>query len=278
MTRGRGRAVLSGIDDRLRERLANLESRAGRRPRRRRRSPVALDELPGVTRTDGVLVIERRYSELSNRRAADRMMKSLAKASGAVLSRDDIDEPVRSLLADPAGALFIDTETTGLSGSVVFLLGAMRLDGDDLKLTQVLARDYREERALLEEWLSMLDSARALVSFNGRAFDVPLLRDRLGFHGMSASDEPPHVDLLHHARRRWGGTLPDCRLQTLERELCGRRRTGDIPGVEIPSVYHHFVRTGRADDMLAVLHHNALDILTLAEIALALAAPEDDPA
>ncbi len=45
---------------------------------------------------------------------------------------------------------------------------------------------------------------------------------------------------------------------------------GDIPGEEIPAAYHHFVRTGDARDMLTVLHHNALDLLTLADIALAL--------
>lgn len=269
---------MSDTEKRLRERLADLDSPVRRRPRRPNRQPAALDDLPGVSRTDGVLIIERRYSELSNRRAADRMVGSMLRTSTAVLARDDIEEPVRSVLADPGGALFMDTETTGLSGSMVFLLGAMRLEGDDLTLTQVLARDYREERALLDEWLSMLGSARSLVSFNGKAFDVPMLRDRLGFHGMGGRDEPVHVDLLHHARRRWGKTLPDCRLQTLERELCGRKRTGDIPGEEIPSVYHHFVRTGSPNDMLAVLHHNALDILTLAEIVLAIAGPEDDPA
>jgi hypothetical protein len=107
---------------------------------------------------------------------------------------------------------------------------------------------------------------------------MPVLRDRLGLHGVASPDEPPHLDLLHHARRRWRGVLPDCRLQTLEWKICGRRRSGDIPGEEIPAAYHHFVRTGDASDMLTVFHHNALDLITLADVALALAGPEDDPA
>ena len=117
-----------------------------------------------------------------------------------------------------------------------------------------------------------------LVSFNGKAFDVPVLRDRLGYHGIPSPSEPPHLDLLHAARRRWRDVLPDCRLQTLEWRVCGRRRAGDIPGEEIPDVYHRFVRTGDSSDVVTVFHHNALDLVTLADIALALAAPEDEPA
>jgi uncharacterized protein YprB with RNaseH-like and TPR domain len=72
--------------------------------------------------------------------------------------------------------------------------------------------------------------------------------------------------------------LPDCRLQTIEWKICGSRRSGDIPGEEIPGVYHRFVRTGEARDILTVFHHNALDLITLADIALALAESEGNPA
>ncbi len=154
----------------------------------------------------------------------------------------------------------------------------MRVTSDDIRLVQVFARDYAEEFELAQSWRVMLEEATRLVSFNGKSFDVPVLRDRLGYHSIKEPSLPPHVDLLHHARRRWGDRLPDCRLQTLERELCGRRRAGDIPGDEIPGVYHHFVKTGETEDILTVFHHNALDIMTLADVALALAAPEDDPA
>jgi uncharacterized protein YprB with RNaseH-like and TPR domain len=77
-----------------------------------------------------------------------------------------------------------------------------------------------------------------------------------------------HCDLLHHARRRWGKQLPDCRLQTLERHVCRRRRDEDIPGHEIPAAYHDFVRTGDAWLIRSVLHHNALDLITLLQLAM----------
>ena len=221
-------------------------------------------------RDDGVLVVERPVDRLVGRENAD-LFKRFAEArrSGAA----DLNPEIATLLDDPAGALFVDTETTGLAGSMVFLLGIMQVLPEGLLLRQIFARDYREEAALLSEWTERLREARLLVSFNGKSFDLPVLRDRLGYHRVAVPDEPAHVDLLHHARRRWLGVLPDCRLQTLEWHLCGRRRAGDIPGEEIPAVYHHFVRTGATGDILTVFHHNALDLVTLADLTLRLAEP-----
>jgi uncharacterized protein YprB with RNaseH-like and TPR domain len=234
--------------------------------------------MPGVVRTDGVFVVERGLSDLTRGEDDDTPVSNLRRAKRGIDERDDVDELVRTLIREPEGALFLDTETTGLGGNMVFMLGAMRVDGDDLRLTQIFARDYREERQLLSGWAKLVSSASMLVSFNGKSFDLPVLRDRLGLHGMSIPEEPDHLDLLHHARRRWKGVLPDCRLQTLEWRVCGRRRSGDIPGEEIPGVYHRFVRTGDSSDILTVFHHNALDLVTLADIAVALATPEDGPA
>lgn len=265
--------------DDFRERLAGIgpgrerKERAKGEPR-----PVRIDELPGTVRTDGVLVVDRSLRDLISDDALTSLLKELEHARRAVRARDDIDDQVRALLGNPQGVLFVDTETTGLAGNMVFLLGVMRIAKDDVRLTQVFARDYSEEQALLENWMEMLARADMLVSFNGKAFDLPVLRDRLALHGLDAPPEPGHLDLLHHSRRRWREVLPDCRLQTLEWRICGRRRSGDIPGEEIPAVYHHFVRTGEIGDILTVFHHNALDLITLADIALALAASEEEPA
>ncbi len=265
----------------FKDRLSRI-GRPGGGPTRTRRKvrpkPARLEELAGVVRTDGVLVVDRSVGDLATPDSLAETLSAIERTGRTVGARGDIEEEVRTLLGHPEGALFIDTETTGLAGNLVFLLGAMRIENGDVRLTQVFARDYREERALLEAWVEMLSRAEMLVSFNGKSFDMPILRDRLGYHGLESPDEPPHLDLLHPARRRWREVLPDCRLQTLEWRLCGRKRAGDIPGEEIPGVYHHFVRTGEMADILTVFHHNALDLITLADIALALSAPEDDPA
>jgi uncharacterized protein YprB with RNaseH-like and TPR domain len=264
------------VKDAFRERLEQMSR--GERTRtagRRRATPAGLDDLTGVVRDDGVLVIERSLAELTSTDDLRSLLSRLGRASGHAAAREDLDDELRALLKVPDRALFFDTETTGLGGNMVFMLGVMRIKGEDVRLTQVLARDYREERELLAEWTRMLEDSGLLVSFNGKSFDMPVLRDRLGLHKVEQPDEPPHLDLLHHARRRWRGEFPDCRLQTLEWKVCGRRRSGDIPGEEIPAAYHRFVRTGDASDMLTVFHHNALDLITLADVALALAATDE---
>jgi uncharacterized protein YprB with RNaseH-like and TPR domain len=98
---------------------------------------------------------------------------------------------------------------------------------------------------------------------------IPSSRDSI--RAGPVQPELMHIDILHHARRRWRGKLPDCKLQTLERYICGRRRHGDIPGAEIPAAYQRFVETGDPREMELILFHNALDLVTLLELSLRLA-------
>jgi uncharacterized protein YprB with RNaseH-like and TPR domain len=265
------------MKDEFKERLSNIGPKT-RWPKRKRApaKPGTLLDLEGVTRDEGVLILERSYAELLSKDDQVALLRDYETAGRCVSARDDVDAELRGLLDDPQGAAFVDTETTGLAGNMVFMLGVMSVSREGIRLRQVFARHYGEEPALLEVWRDELSRARTLVSFNGKSFDLPVLRDRLALHGLCSPDEPTHVDLLHHARRRWKEVLPNCTLQVLEWKICGRRRAGDIPGHEIPEVYHHFVRTGDRDDILTVFHHNALDLITMAELAVALAAPADE--
>lgn len=185
----------------------------------------------------------------------------------------------------PGGVLFLDLETCGFAGSMVFLVGLLWNSNGCWKLDQLLARDYAEERAVLETLWEVTAQHEVLATFNGKCFDWPMVEDRstrhlLATHGRGAAEPSNadkfnphalrprliHCDLLHHARRRWKAYLPNCRLQTLERYICGRRRTGDIEGHAIPAAYHEFVRTGNDREVRAILHHNALDLVTLLEV------------
>jgi uncharacterized protein YprB with RNaseH-like and TPR domain len=174
----------------------------------------------------------------------------------------------------PEGPLFMDLETCGLAGTPIFLVGLMSYRDGGLVFEQLLARDYSEEAAIVAGFAERLAGAGVLVTFNGKSFDMTQLRDRAAFHGLDLGREPPHLDLLHECRRRWRGSLPNCRLQTLERTLCGRHRSGDIPGAEIPAAYHRFVDDGDACRLQAVLHHNLLDLLTMSQLVCCLLAGE----
>ncbi len=171
----------------------------------------------------------------------------------------------------------MDLETTGFWGCPIFLVGLLLVEEGRLRSVQFLARDYPEERAILAEAAARLTGSRLLVTFNGKSYDVPCLKERSSMHRVrSRAHRLPHVDVLHASRRRWKEELPDCRLQTLEREITGLHRTGDIPSSEIPAVYHEFVATRDAEALRPVLHHARVDVLTTARLFAELAA--DPPA
>ncbi len=171
-------------------------------------------------------------------------------------------------------ALFLDLETCGLASSTVFLAGTMHWNGSHFVLRQYFARHYGEEAALLAALGEATRGFEFLVTFNGKSYDAPFLAGRALVNRVALRLPPRHLDLLHAARRRWRGELPDCRLQTLERHVCRRRRSGDVPGEEVPGLYHDFVRHGDAYRLVPVFHHNLLDVITMAEIMRALCIPE----
>jgi uncharacterized protein YprB with RNaseH-like and TPR domain len=176
--------------------------------------------------------------------------------------------------AFPERVVLLDVETCGLAGSALFLIGLLRLVDQRLEVELLLARDYAEEPAVLASLWDRVPADGVVVTFNGKSFDWPMIVDRSRRHLLFRGRRPPapqHVDLLHAARRRWRSQLPDCKLQTLERHVCGRSRTDDIPGGQIPAVYREFVRTGCQREMDAVLLHNAIDLVTLLDLAMRLA-------
>jgi len=176
----------------------------------------------------------------------------------------------RLAVAGLARALFLDLETGGLTSSPVFLAGTMHWNGSDFVLRQYFARHYGDEAPLLRAVSEAARGFEFLVTFNGKTYDAPFMRGRAIVHGVALALPPQHVDLLHPARRRWRGLLPDCRLQTLEQHVCHRRRSGDVPSEEVPGLYHDFVRNGDPWRLVPVFHHNLLDVITMGEILHAL--------
>lgn len=171
--------------------------------------------------------------------------------------------------------LFIDTETTGLAGgtgTLAFLIGLLRAQGDGLCLRQYLLTAFDGERAMFEDLGRWLRGNETLVSFNGKSFDAPLLAAR---HRLCGMGDPLHGllhwDLMHPTRRAFGSRWPDCRLATAERHLLGFLRENDLASAEVPQVWFEFVRFGQAARIPAVLRHNYWDLLSLALLLPALA-------
>jgi uncharacterized protein YprB with RNaseH-like and TPR domain len=175
----------------------------------------------------------------------------------------------------PNRTIALDLETCGLSGSALFLIGLLRQIEGVPVVQLLLARNYAEEAAVLASLWQIVKEHEVLLTFNGKSFDWPMVIERSIRHRLPApvpSENWVHIDILHHARRRYRGRLPNCRLQTLEHHICRRTREADIPGHAIPGVYADYVRTGFERDMDTVLYHNALDLVTLFDLAHRLAA------
>ncbi|MBD3404313.1 hypothetical protein GF420_15595 [candidate division GN15 bacterium] len=189
-----------------------------------------------------------------------------AVISRSAFSSHDCDgcAPVPSLLC-------FDTETTGLggSGAVAFLIGFGSLTDNGFEVRQYVLPDYSDETAMLEDVLAECTDDRTLVSYNGAAFDVPVVRDRMIINRVSRHFEPAgHIDLLHPTRRLFRRRLRDCTLTNIERELFAFYRDDDIPGYLIPSVYFEWLGEESLEAMEQVLEHNRLDILTLYFLSL----------
>ena len=166
---------------------------------------------------------------------------------------------------------FIDTETTGLAGGTgtyAFLIGVGRFEGDHFRLAQFFMRDPAEESAQLAALTKFLEPCSALVTFNGKSFDGPLLTTRYITQGeVFPLVEAPHLDLLHLARRLWRDRLPSRTLGDLEQQILGAERTEeDTPGWLIPTLYFNYLRDGDARPLKGVFYHNALDVLAMAAL------------
>lgn len=180
--------------------------------------------------------------------------------------------------------LFLDLEATGLSlgtGTYGFLIGLGYFRDSQFHIHQVLLRNFDEEPAFLFHARRLMEPFRYFVTFNGKAFDLPLLETRFAMWSqVDGLAGKVSWDLLYAARRLWSDRLEDCRLGTIERERLRVVRQGpDIPGEQIPGVYLRYVHEGDARDLDRVLYHNAMDVLTMTSLAIQidLALKEKNP-
>jgi uncharacterized protein YprB with RNaseH-like and TPR domain len=246
----------------------------------------ASSALAGAREIDGplgrTLVVERHYAPADWHGSLQLRDARVTPDDVALIARD-----AAAADAPRARILYLDLETTGLSGgagTVAFLVGcALSREDGSFTIRQFVLPSFAAEKALIaavSEWARA--EAAVLVTYNGRTFDVPVMETRWAFHRLrSPWDDLPHLDMLHVARRLWSkkhGRDPvrspwdepaedgGCRLVTLERALFEVERVGDVPGFEIPARYFDFIRRGDWAVLEPVLHHNRLDLLSLAGV------------
>lgn len=167
--------------------------------------------------------------------------------------------------------IFLDTETSGLSGGTgtfPFLVGVYRQFSTGNEFKQFLLRDPSEEIAMLTSLSEYMTSAKAIVTYNGKSFDIPLLNNRYLMHGLSSPFvDLAHIDLLPLARKIWKKKLASRTLSNVETQILSVERSLDeVPGYLVPQVYFDYLKTGDARPLIGVLYHNEMDVLSLSTL------------
>ena len=175
---------------------------------------------------------------------------------------------------------FYDFETTGLSGgagTIIFLAGFGRIEGEQLHIEQILLVDYPGEPAFIRALLPYLSADKLFVSYNGKGFDRHMLLNRLRIHGYHNADMPRQLDLLYPTRKIWGKSLERCNLGRIEEFVLNINRDDDIEGALIPECYQEFLRTQDDGCMRRVVAHHVQDIASLAELLFHIEETAMDP-
>jgi uncharacterized protein len=263
-TKKRRVASLDGRDGEPRHQLLDIPEGAER-----------LAELLGATARKNKygehLGLRRWFSEPAGAGAADAALGSAPEGR--------LDERALRLLApdapevvlDPQQWLFLDTETTGIAGGTgtyAFLAGIAWWDAGGLEVEQFFMREHSEEHSLLVALAERMAERRVLVTFNGKAFDWPLLETRFRMtRAIKAPVPRAHLDFLHPSRNLWRIRLGSVRLAELERHVLGWNRGTDVMSELIPSIYYDFLRGGPPEPLVPVFLHNQMDLRGLAGLS-----------
>jgi uncharacterized protein len=179
------------------------------------------------------------------------------------LPRSDLLNLKASAFANMNDMVAIDIETLGLFSRPIILFGAAYLENGHIKTKQLLARDVEEEAPAIADFCGLIEG-KPIISYNGRAFDVPYINQRRCYYDIGGDLDNLHFDMLPFARRAFKKELPDARLGTVERHLFGIKRSDDVPGAMVPEFYEEYLRTGNPGPLVPIVEHNRQDVISLA--------------
>ncbi|MFO7792200.1 MAG: ribonuclease H-like domain-containing protein [Candidatus Saliniplasma sp.] len=171
-------------------------------------------------------------------------------------------------LTEKENLLFFDIETMGLRYCPVFLIGIGTYSDGNLKVKQLLARNLKEEKAVIREFLDISERYDCFVSFNGRSFDSRFISERMKNHDLVGNLDKPHFDVLHFSKGMWrnDNDIPNHRLGTLEKHVLNKERENDVSSAMVPQFYKIYLKKRNPGPLIPILEHNKEDIVSLAQL------------
>lgn len=186
------------------------------------------------------------------------------------------------VLKNPPDEIFLDTETTGLAGGTgtfAFMVGVGRFTETGFQTSQLFMRDPGDEKAMLAYLEKYIAGHALLVSFNGKSFDIPILKTRYELNLIpNPFTQFGHIDVLHLARKIWRMRLENRSLKDLENHILEfQRAEEEIPGWLVPQLYVDYLHSQDATPLKGVFYHNEMDVVSLAVLYKHLAKFMSDP-
>ncbi len=260
---------MESLSDKLKS-LGMVPAKKIQTPESKPRFPTLESLIPGVEMSNGLgsFYLSRKEYPLGYQHGLVTFTDSISTGEISAVTRNiNLDN------INPNGLFFLDTETTGLSGgtgTLAFLVGLGYQTASGFRVDQYLIRDPGEEPSMLLELANFSEKSTIISTFNGKAFDLPLLNTRYTINKIPKPfSHLNHLDLLHLARRIWKNRLVSRSLQDLEREILNiPRDENEVPGWMIPEIYFDYQRTGDPSMLANVLYHNRMDILSLAALMI----------
>jgi len=169
-------------------------------------------------------------------------------------------------LLKPEEFIYFDIETLGLSYKPVIVIGLAEYQNFQLNTYQYVVTNVNEESSVLHCFKEHLEGKRAMVTYNGKNFDVPYVKERFIHHGIEPFQETPNFDLLFFTRKAWRNAMPNCKLGTVEKYQLDIDRKEDIPGALVPDFYYTYYTKGNPGPLRTIVEHNRQDIISMVYI------------
>ena len=164
----------------------------------------------------------------------------------------------------------LDIEATGLDPSrcKVCLTALLVRTDTGIRVTQFLAENHYEENRVLDASMAFLakENIGYVITFNGRAYDVPFMNRRLELNGHESRIELFDFDLYRFLRkgtdlRSRVGSMSQMSIENYYGIFADRKDT--ITGRESVRLFNEYSLTGNSTIEKVILTHNREDVLQL---------------